>query len=90
MLAPLTTALLRLAVLLSAVVVPLGLLLLFDTWTRYMLPIFPPAGVLCALGLSGALRWLARRRGPAPRLPAGRRWPEGPRQSASRRSEAAT
>ncbi len=37
------------------------LVLLFDSWPRYLVPGFPVACVLCGLGIYGAGRWAARR-----------------------------
>jgi 4-amino-4-deoxy-L-arabinose transferase-like glycosyltransferase len=51
------------ALLLSAVLVPLSLLMWFDVWTRYLLPVLPLAGVLSALGIAGLARRLEPRLG---------------------------
>ena len=39
------------------------LVLLFDSWPRYLVPGFPVACILCGLGLAGAGRWAAPRPG---------------------------
>jgi hypothetical protein len=39
----------------------LPLLLLFDFWSRYLVPLFPVAALLAALGLVGLGRWVAGR-----------------------------
>lgn len=53
-----------LALLVSCIVGAVAALVaVFDTWARYLLPLFAPAGILVTLGLAGLARWAEPRCG---------------------------